>query len=163
MGNSWKKADFERAKAVGSKNYSQYAILEESWWEQRNWGVTIAIDTLVNAKHPLASALQTAVADLQPVVPSRDAGFKVAKAGQVFSCGKAGSSLSIGFDATGPPTGRRRRTRTRRRTLIHRPLVGPVASEQACRGMPVTMTAHQRVNSGSLFVCWGVWQGRLGT
>jgi hypothetical protein len=28
---SWRRADFQRAKAPGSKNASQYAILEESW------------------------------------------------------------------------------------------------------------------------------------
>ena len=96
---SWKKADFDRAKAVGSKNHSQYAILEESWWEQRQWGVTIAIDTLANANHPLAAVLKAAVADLQPKVPSRSAseGFKPAKAGETFKCG----GVSIGFDATG--------------------------------------------------------------
>lgn len=96
---SWKKRDFERAKAPGSKNYSQYAILEESWWEQRNWGVTIAIDTLVNAKHPLADVLRAEVADLQPKVPSR-LGFKAAKAGDLFKCGR-GQKISIGFDSTG--------------------------------------------------------------
>ena len=96
---SWKKADFDRAKAVGSKNHSQYAILEESWWEQRQWGVTIAIDTLANANHPLAAVLKAAVADLQPKVPSRSAseGFKPAKPGQTFKCG----GVSIGFDETG--------------------------------------------------------------
>ena len=67
----WKKKDFERAKTPGSANYSQYAILEESWWEQREWGVTATIDTLAAAKHPLAATLQAAVADLQPKVPSR--------------------------------------------------------------------------------------------
>ena len=67
----WKKKDFERAKTPGSANYSQYAILEESWWEQREWGVTATIDTLAAAKHPLAATLQSAVADLQPKVPSR--------------------------------------------------------------------------------------------
>ena len=67
----WKKKDFERAKTPGSANYSQYAILEESWWEQREWGVTATIDTLAAAKHPLSATLQAAVADLQPKVPSR--------------------------------------------------------------------------------------------
>ena len=93
---SWKRADFERAKSPGSKNYSQYAILEESWWEQRQWGVTIAIDTLANANHPLADTLKAEVANLQPLVPSR-AGYKPAKPEDVFHCG----GTEISFDATG--------------------------------------------------------------
>ena len=31
---SWLNKDFEKAKAPGSKNASQYAVLESSWWEQ---------------------------------------------------------------------------------------------------------------------------------
>ena len=106
---SWKKADFERAKAKGSKNYSQYAILEESWWEQRQWGVTLAIDTLANAKHPLAEVLKTQVADLQPKVPTRDSSYRLAHPDEVFQCGGGGGggadedeeSLSISFDGSG--------------------------------------------------------------
>ena len=54
---SWKNVDFEKARAKGSKNSSQYLNLESTWWEQRQWGVTILMETLLANQHPLAKKL----------------------------------------------------------------------------------------------------------
>jgi hypothetical protein len=65
-------------------------------WEQRQWGVTVAIDTLARSNHPLAQPLQTAVAGLQPKVPDLT-GFSTAKVDTIYRCG----GISVGFDKTG--------------------------------------------------------------
>ena len=94
--SDWLNADFERARAPGSKNASQYAILEESWWEQREWGITMAVDTLVAANHSLAAVIQKGFDALRPEIPDVS-DFELGQPGQVFSCG----STSLAFDATG--------------------------------------------------------------
>ncbi len=101
---SWKNADFERAKASGSPNASQYNILEESWWEQRQWGVTLAMETLRDGDHPLFHTLQTAFAELRPAVPdvSSAAGYSGASIGTPISCG---DGLTLTLDDTGAITG----------------------------------------------------------
>ena len=73
----WKNADFERARASG-KNASQYAILESSWWEQREWGITTTVDTLKNGGHPLGNIIQDEFDKLEPQPPSLD-GFTLGK------------------------------------------------------------------------------------
>ena len=92
----WLNADFDRARAPGSPNASQYAILEESWWEQREWGITLAVDTLAAANHPLAATLVDGFSRLKPVVPDL-VGFSAGKAGEIYACG----NTSIAFDGSG--------------------------------------------------------------
>lgn len=89
-------ADFERARAPGSANASQYAILEQSWWEQREWGITYAIDTLASAGHPLASKVQEGFDALKPGVPDLT-GFVEGSAGKAYACG----DVTIAFDDSG--------------------------------------------------------------
>jgi len=91
----WKNADFSRAR-VSTKNGSQYAALETSWWEQRHWGITLTVDTLAAAKHPVADTLREGFAKLQPKVPGT-AGYKLGQIGDIYKCG----STEIGFDSTG--------------------------------------------------------------
>ena len=93
---SWRNADFEKAKAAGSKNASQYAALESSWWEQREWSITVAVDTLSAAAHPLARAVEQSFAMLEPSMPSLE-GFVAAQAGERIRCGE----LQVAIDTTG--------------------------------------------------------------
>ena len=99
---SWRNKDFHKAKAHGSANASQYDILEASWWEQRHWGITLAVTTLADASppHAMAAPLLAAMAQLKPTVPrvSTASGWKRGVAGQRFSCGK--TALSFGADGS---------------------------------------------------------------
>ena len=94
---SWRNADFARARAAGSRNASQYAALESSWWEQRAWGVAVAADTLADAGHPMAARLAREFDELQPRAPSTD-GFVAGRAGEDYACG---ALRSVAFDGTG--------------------------------------------------------------
>ena len=95
---SWRNDAFRRAKSPGSPNASQYATLEASWWEQRDWGVTIAVDTLLAAKHPLGTTLLEAFAELA-VDPPDVSGMIKGAAGAVYECSTRG--ISLAFDASG--------------------------------------------------------------
>lgn len=92
---SWKNKDFSKAR-MSTKNGSQYAALESSWWEQRHWGITLTTETLLAANHSMADVLLNGFADLQPKVPSIE-GYKVGSVGEVYQCG----STEIGFDSFG--------------------------------------------------------------
>ena len=100
---NWRNSDFHAAKSKDSANYSQYHALEESWWEQRHWGVTLAVTTLADAKHPMAAPLLAAMADLRPTVPTLGAQWKRGAAGQTFRCdsASAASATTLVFDARG--------------------------------------------------------------
>ena len=92
----WTNANFERARTPGSANASQYARLEASWWEQREWGIAIAADTLAHAGHPLARSLEKGFAALEPRVPDVS-GLEEGAAGVVYRCG----ATRLAFDTTG--------------------------------------------------------------
>ena len=96
---NWKNADFHRAKQAGAKNASQYDILEASWWEQREWGITLAIDTLTDANHPLGKTVTHDFASLEPQIPSvgPGTGWEAGAAGDEYTCG----DTQLAFDATG--------------------------------------------------------------
>ena len=88
---SWKNVDFEKARAKGSKNSSQYLNLESTWWEQRQWGVTILMETLLANQHPLAKKLMKGFNDLQPKTPDLSSLTKlnineVVKPSKIFQC-----------------------------------------------------------------------------
>eukprot|EP00041_Stephanoeca_diplocostata_P034203 m.1150901 g.1150901 ORF g.1150901 m.1150901 type:complete len:780 (+) comp24479_c0_seq2:116-2455(+) len=103
--DDWRNTDFHRAKTPPAKTAPQFQILEESWWEQREWGVTLALDTLNNGDHPLAEPLLKAIADLQPQVPDVTVdGFTPAQPGTRYTCGAGGNAVDIAFDSTGAVT-----------------------------------------------------------
>ena len=61
--DDWLNKDFWRARASGS-NASQFQILEQSWWEQREWGVIYSLVELGKAAaagDPGAKAMQSAI------------------------------------------------------------------------------------------------------
>eukprot|EP01043_Picozoa_sp_COSAG02_P060900 COSAG02_NODE_8059_length_2728_cov_2.497528_2_plen_345_part_00 len=99
---NWHNADFEQARR-NTKNKTlsdQYAKLEASWWEQRHWGITVFLQTLLDAQHPLGDSILHEFRDLAARVPN-NSGFvpvkvKVATQ-QRFVCG----TTEISFDRTG--------------------------------------------------------------
>ena len=93
----WKNADFHRARAPGSPNASQYAALESSWWEQRDWGITIFMETLLAGGHPLAKSIEEGFQSLQPKTPDVSKFEVVPDIGRIFKIGK----LGLGFDSSG--------------------------------------------------------------
>ena len=102
---SWKNADFERARAKGSKNSSQYLNLESTWWEQRQWGITIMMETLLTNKHSLGKKLLQQFENLQPVAPNLNGYAKlnvkdVTKKGTIFKCNN-NKNVEYGFDTYG--------------------------------------------------------------
>ena len=47
----WKNPAFEAARSSANRSLAgQYATLESSWWEQRHWGVTVFMETLLAAQ-----------------------------------------------------------------------------------------------------------------
>ena len=47
----WKNSAFEAARSSANRSLAgQYATLESSWWEQRHWGVTVFMETLLAAQ-----------------------------------------------------------------------------------------------------------------
>ena len=83
---NWKNPDFYKAKRPPAATAPQYEVLEDSWWEQRQWGITLAIDTLVSGRHRMAGPLVTEMNKLKPEVPS-PVGFIKAAAGTPYTCG----------------------------------------------------------------------------
>ena len=103
---SWKNVDFEKARAKGSKNSSQYLNLESTWWEQRQWGVTILMETLLANQHPLAKKLIKGFNDLQPKTPDLSSLTKlnineVVKPSKIFQCNVENNNVVFGFDKYG--------------------------------------------------------------
>lgn len=98
---NWTNPDFHKAKIAPSSVAHQYAVLEDSWWEQREWGVTCAVDTLVAGHHRMVDALLTEFAALKPNVPTptKD-GFVKAAAGTTYTCG----GEDVEFNAAGALT-----------------------------------------------------------
>eukprot|EP01047_Picozoa_sp_COSAG01_P063292 COSAG01_NODE_8177_length_2890_cov_1.147976_2_plen_217_part_00 len=94
---NWKNKDFARARRSSNRSLSsQYATLEKSWWEQRHWGITVFMQTLLAAQHPFASDILREFKELRPTIPDVTA-HTPAAAGQLFSCG----ATEIAFDTTG--------------------------------------------------------------
>mmetsp|Transcript_43781 Transcript_43781/g.76864 ORF Transcript_43781/g.76864 Transcript_43781/m.76864 type:complete len:807 (+) Transcript_43781:83-2503(+) len=93
--NNWENVQFMQARN-SAEHGSEYETLESSWWEQRHWGITVAVDTLKAAGHPLTQKIEQGFAELQPTVPSIG-GYELGKAGEVVQCG----SVEIAFDETG--------------------------------------------------------------
>eukprot|EP00048_Salpingoeca_helianthica_P005546 m.89006 g.89006 ORF g.89006 m.89006 type:complete len:722 (-) comp13639_c1_seq3:776-2941(-) len=81
----WANAAFESAR-VGP-NRAQYEILEQSWWEQRAWGIDYAIQALANARHPLLPFVQRELAGLipQPISPASSGYSPEANHSRVFT------------------------------------------------------------------------------
>ena len=73
-------------QALGSANASQYEALEASWWEQRDWGITLVVDTLAAAGHPMATKLAREFSKLEPQIPSLQ-GFVAGRVGETYHCG----------------------------------------------------------------------------
>ena len=65
---SWDNQKFHKARKNGI-NASQYATLENSWWEQREWGISIAMDTLKDGAHPMYNMIMQEFNDLKPIQP----------------------------------------------------------------------------------------------
>mmetsp|Transcript_35724 Transcript_35724/g.93375 ORF Transcript_35724/g.93375 Transcript_35724/m.93375 type:complete len:832 (-) Transcript_35724:153-2648(-) len=96
--DNWKNVDFWKAKVPPASTAPQYEILEDSWWEQRHWGITLAIDTLVDGNHPMAADLVSQMSNLKPEVPQPEShGFVTAAPGTTFKCG----ATAVSFDDTG--------------------------------------------------------------
>ena len=95
---NWKNVDFDRARATGGVNASQYAALETSWWEQRQWGISTAVDTLKSLQHPMYADIMKEFEALGVSVPDVSTGFSVGKANVAYSCGQ--SSLTFGDDGS---------------------------------------------------------------
>lgn len=93
--DNWKNVQFMEARS-SAEHAAEYETLESSWWEQRHWGITVAVDTLKAAGHPLVQTIQQGFAELQPAAPSIG-GHELGKAGEVVQCG----STEIAFDETG--------------------------------------------------------------
>ena len=94
---AWKNKDFEAARSSSNLSLAgQYATLERSWWEQRHWGVTTFMETLLAAQHPFAKDILEEFEQLKPTVPDTT-GHSAGHAGEVFTCGET----EIGFDSTG--------------------------------------------------------------
>ena len=74
----------------------RYAALEQSWWEQRHWGITVFMQTLLAAQHPFATSVSHEFKQLKPTIPAT-AGYEAGQASQVFTCG----GTEIAFDSTG--------------------------------------------------------------
>ena len=92
----WLNADFRRAKRVGSANASQYAALESSWWEQRHWGITLAVDTLAAAGHPLARSVTQRFASLAAQAPDLSI-YARGRTAHAYTC----DGTTLAFDASG--------------------------------------------------------------
>jgi hypothetical protein len=45
-------------------------VLEDSWWEQREWGITWTVETLIAGKHRMVDGLLAELDALQPELPS---------------------------------------------------------------------------------------------
>ena len=70
-------------------------------WEQRHWGITLAVTTLADATppHPMAAPLIEAMGALKPTVPSLPTTvWKQGKVGQSFTCGH--TTLAFGEDGS---------------------------------------------------------------
>lgn len=98
----WKNPDFYKAKRPPAKTAPQYEILEDSWWEQRHWGITLAVDTLVDGGHRMAAGLVAEMEALKPEVPAPDegVGFVKAAVGTPYTCG----GEQVQFNAAGALT-----------------------------------------------------------
>ena len=98
----WKNPDFYKAKRPPAKTAPQYEILEDSWWEQRHWGITLAVDTLVDGRHRMAAGLVAEMEALKPEVPApaEGGGFVKAAAGTPYTCG----GEQVQFNAAGALT-----------------------------------------------------------
>ena len=98
---NWTNSDFHKAKVPPSSTASQYAVLEDSWWEQREWGIATTVDTLIAGKHRMVDGLLKEFAALQPLVPDpASAGFVEGAPGTTYSCG----GEDIQFNAAGALT-----------------------------------------------------------
>ena len=64
---NWDNAGFEYQRTVGP-NRDQYGILEQSWWEQRRWGVEYALEALP-AGHDLLERARKELGDITQPVP----------------------------------------------------------------------------------------------
>lgn len=78
----------------------QFSVLEDSWWEQRDWGIAATVDTLVAGKHPIAPVLLAELAALKPSVPLTTQ-LLSAVAGTSYKCGSSTGAVTIAFDETG--------------------------------------------------------------
>eukprot|EP01116_Phalansterium_solitarium_P018609 TRINITY_DN499_c0_g1_i1.p1 TRINITY_DN499_c0_g1~~TRINITY_DN499_c0_g1_i1.p1 ORF type:complete len:799 (-),score=301.91 TRINITY_DN499_c0_g1_i1:735-3131(-) len=95
---NWANPDFEFARTQGP-NRAQYGILEQSWWEQRQWGIDIPVGALQAAGHPLYSLVESEFGQLVPQLPNPSAaGYTLVTnvSGSVFTCG----AVQLSFDAT---------------------------------------------------------------
>ena len=81
----WENEDFWKAKAASS----QFALLEESWWEQRFLSITLWLETLIAGHHPLAEAAQR---EFQKLV----AGLHRREASRLSSSGRRANRLTVG-------------------------------------------------------------------
>lgn len=92
----WSNADFEWARTVGP-DAGQYGILEQSWWEQRDWGITYPLQALTDANHPLLDILRPELAALLPTQPDpvQEGYTPVSDPSKPISCG----DLLVAFDA----------------------------------------------------------------
>ena len=94
--DDWLNKDFEKARAVDSNVSSQFMILEESWWEQRLWGISTALDTLEGASHPLAKIIRDEFDNVKPVIPNTQ-GLQIGHIDTMYTCG----NVTLSFDSSG--------------------------------------------------------------
>ena len=95
--DDWLNEDFERARSPSSNVSSQYMSLESSWWEQRSWGITTALDTLEKVSHPLAKIVRDEFEIMKPVPPNTEH-LEIGHVDTMYSCG---DNVNIQFDSTG--------------------------------------------------------------
>jgi len=86
----WSNSQFEKVRTQ-----QIYLNCEAAWIEQRQFN-QMALDTLVQANHPLASIFEAELAALEPSVPSTSGYTRVTNS-QPFTC----QGVTIGFDNSG--------------------------------------------------------------
>lgn len=93
----WSNADFAWARTQGP-DAGQYGILEQSWWEQRDWGITYPLEALSDARHPLLDLVQYQLSSLVPHIPDPPSeGYApVPDTAQIFTVG----DFHIGFNSS---------------------------------------------------------------
>lgn len=85
---NWTNPDFHKAKVPPSRTASQYAVLEDSWWEQREWGIATTMNTLIAGGHRMVDGLLEEFAALEPILPTpASLGFVEGAAGTTYRCG----------------------------------------------------------------------------
>ena len=92
----WENSAFEAARTTGV-DHQQFQILEQSWWEQRDWGINFPIEPLKRANHSLYHLIQKQFDDLTPKIPKTSGMRRVHNMGEIFTF--SDGQQKIGFSS----------------------------------------------------------------